>query len=277
MQLVTRACRPAIFGILNITSDSFSDGGKFLRPHSAVAHAMALLSHGADFLDLGAAASNPEAERISTEVEIERLAPMLRAGIDRKKLSIDTFAPETQRWALDQGVGWLNDIQGFPETSIYGRLAESDARLIVMHNIARQGIAQIKTTDPRTILDELEAFFDQRVHALTHAGVTRERLVLDPGMGHFLGKDPEVSLVVLRNISRLRKRYDLPLMISVSRKSFLRNLAGVGIEASGPATLAAELFAAREGVEFLRTHDAGALRQALDIWSALILSSVTPN
>lgn len=274
---MTRVCRPVVFGIVNITTDSFSDGGKFLSSQNAVAHAKALLSQGADVLDLGAAASNPAAERISTEVEIERLGPLLTAGIDRKKLSIDTFSSETQQWAIDQDVGWLNDIQGFPDTTIYRRLAASTAKLIVMHNIVRQGIAQIKDTNPATIFDELESFFDQRVHALVSAGIARERLVLDPGMGHFLGKDPEVSLVVLRGLARLKGRYNLPLMISVSRKSFLRNLAGVGIDASGPATLAAELFAASQGVECLRTHDVSALKQALDVWMALISLPVTPD
>jgi dihydropteroate synthase type 2 len=272
---VTLARRPVIFGIVNVTSDSFSDGGKFLHPDNAVAHARALLAHGADVLDLGAAASNPSADRIPTEVEIERLKPLFSVGLDRKKLSIDTFSVEVQRWALDQGVGWLNDIQGFPEPSLYGRLAASNANLIVMHNIAGQGIAQIRDTRPETIFDELEAFFDQRVLALTNAGVARQRLVLDPGMGHFLGKDPEVSLSVLRGLDRLKRRYNLPLMISVSRKSFLRNLAGVGVEAAGPATLSAELFAVHQGVEFLRTHDASALRQALDVWEALDTRRVT--
>ena len=261
--------RPKLFGIVNITNDSFSDGGRFLDPAAAIAHARRLLEEGADALDVGAAASNPDAEPVPPPEEIRRLKPLLDAGIDRSKLSIDTFAPETQAWALGQGVGWLNDIQGFPDPTIYSRLAAADARLIVMHNITRRGAAQYVETDPKRIFDILFDYFDTRVAALERAGVRRERIVLDPGMGYFLGTNPEVSLTVLRDLPRLRRRYGLPLMISVSRKSFVRRLAGVPVNEAGAATLAAELFAASRGADILRTHDPKATRQALDVWSAL--------
>lgn len=262
--------RPAIFAIVNITRDSFSDGGRFLEAENAVAQARRQLADGADVLDLGAAASNPTAEQVPWAEEIERLKPVvIGAGLDRRRLSVDSFAPQTQAWALDQGVGWLNDIQGFPDEGLYPRLARSETRLVVMHNIVRRGIARVVDTDPAHIMDELFAFFDARVAALTAAGVARARLVLDPGMGHFLGRDPEVSLTVLRRLPVLAARYDLPLLVSVSRKSFVRNLAGVDLDGAGAATLAAELFAADRGAAFLRTHDVAALRQALDVWGPL--------
>jgi dihydropteroate synthase type 2 len=260
---------PRIFGIVNATADSFSDGGKFLAPEAAIAHALKLAADGADVIDLGAAASNPEAEHVLPEVEIARLAPIVAALKDKVALSIDTFAPETQLWALKQNVPWLNDILGFPDGSIYPALARSSARLVVMHNVAPRGRAERVPTDPATIFDRLLAFFDARLAALTSAGVARERIVLDPGMGFFLGTDPEVSLSVLRRFGELKARYGLPVLISLSRKSFVRRLAGVEVAASGPATLAAELFAAREGADFLRTHDAAALKQALSVWTAL--------
>lgn len=266
---MTSAGRPQLFGIVNITNDSFSDGGRFLDAQSAVAHARKLLDEGADALDVGAAASNPDAEPISPAEEIRRLKPLLDAGLDRARLSIDTFSPETQAWALDQHVGWLNDIQGFPDPAIYPRLAASDARLIVMHNITRRGAARYVETDPARIFDILFDYFDTRLAALERSGVRRERIVLDPGMGYFLGTDPEVSLTVLRELPRLRQRYNLPLMISVSRKSFVRRLAGVGVADAGAATLAAELFAASKGADILRTHDPKATRQALGVWTAL--------
>jgi len=266
---MTPAGRPQLFGIVNITNDSFSDGGRFLDPAAAIAHARRLLDDGADAIDVGAAASNPDAEPVPPAEEIRRLKPLLDAGLDRARLSIDTFSAETQAWALDQRVGWLNDIQGFPDPSIYQRLAASDARLIVMHNITRRGAAQYVETDPTHIFDILFDYFDTRLAALEGAGVTRDRIVLDPGMGYFLGTDPEVSLKVLRELPRLRQRYQLPLMISVSRKSFIRRLAGVGVAEAGPATLAAELFAASKGADIFRTHDPKAARQALGVWEAL--------
>jgi len=261
--------RPQIFGIVNITRDSFSDGGRFLEADRAIAHAQAQLDAGADVLDIGAAASNPGAEHVPPDEEIARLKPLLQAGVPLDRISIDSFAAETQAWALEQGVGWLNDIQGFPDASLYPRLAASPARLVVMHNIVRRGIAQIRDTNPADIMRELFAFFDERVDALQRAGVVRDRLVLDPGMGHFLGRDPEVSLTVLRNLGALAARYGLPLLVSVSRKSFVRNLAGVDVAGSGAATLAAELFAASRGASILRTHDVRVLRQALDVWQPM--------
>ena len=263
------ASRPKIFGIVNITRDSFSDGGQFLDQDRSITHAKALLEAGADVLDIGAAASNPGAEHVPSDIEIARLRPILEAGLPLEKISIDSFSTETQAWALGQGVGWINDIQGFPDTSLYPALAASPARLVVMHNVVRRGIAQIRDTKPGEIMSLLFDFFDQRVAALEAAGVRRSRLVLDPGMGHFLGKDPEVSLTVLRNLGTLSSRYGLPLLVSVSRKSFIRNLASVDVAGSGAATLAAELFAASRGAGCLRTHDVRALRQALDVWFPL--------
>lgn len=263
------ASRPKIFGIVNITRDSFSDGGQFLDQDRSIAHAKALLAAGADVLDIGAAASNPGAEHVPSDIEIARLRPILEAGLPLEKISIDSFSTETQAWALGQGVGWINDIQGFPDRSLYPALAASQAQLVVMHNVVRRGIAQIRDTKPGEIMSLLFDFFDQRVAALEAAGVRRSRLVLDPGMGHFLGKDPEVSLTVLRNLGTLSSRYGLPLLVSVSRKSFIRNLASVDVAGSGAATLAAELFAASRGASCLRTHDVRALRQALDVWFPL--------
>ena len=260
---------PKIFGIVNATADSFSDGGRYLAPEAAIAHALKLAADGADVIDLGAAASNPDAEHVPPDVEIARLTPIVAALKDKVTLSIDTFAPETQRWALKQNVPWLNDILGFPDASIYPALARSSARLVVMHNVAPRGRAERIATDPATIFDRLFAFFDARLAALENAGIVRDRIVLDPGMGFFLGTDPEVSLTVLRRLDELKARYRLPVLISLSRKSFVRRLAGVEVAASGPATLAAELFAAARGADYLRTHDVAALRHALSVWAAL--------
>lgn len=258
-----------IFGIVNATEDSFSDGGKYLDPKAAVARALELTAAGADVIDLGAAASNPDAIHVPPQLEIARLAPVVDAIRGRAVVSIDTFAIETQRWALKQNVEWLNDIQGFPDPSLYPELADAPVRLVVMHNVSPRGRAEKIATDPATIFDRLFRFFDDRLEALTRARIARDRIVLDPGMGFFLGTDPEVSLTVLRRLPELRARYDLPLLISVSRKSFIRKLAGVEVQDSGPATLAAELFAAARGADFLRTHDVSALKRALSVWAAL--------
>jgi dihydropteroate synthase len=236
---------------------------------AAAKHALKLAQDGADVIDLGAVASNPDAEAVPAEVEVGRLAPLVALLHERRiKVSVESFSSETQRWALTRDVAWLNDIQGFPDPSLYPALADASCRLVVMHNVV-VGKAQRIETDVRTIMGRLFAFFDQRIGALTGAGIARERIVLDPGMGFFLGSDPNVSLEVLRRLPELKARYGLPLFVSVTRKSFLRRLAGVAIDKAGPVTLAAELFAANQGVDFIRTHDVAALKQALTVWNAL--------
>src|ERR1700722_19715383 len=125
-----------ILGILNITSDSFSDGGKFLEPGAAIFHAQAMAQSGADIIDIGAASSNPEAQAVAPQVEIARLAEVVPALKQKGlSLSIDSFAPEVQGWAIAQGVDYLNDIHGFPDAAFYPALAQSDAKLIVMHMV----------------------------------------------------------------------------------------------------------------------------------------------
>ncbi len=279
---------PRILGIVNITRDSFSDGGKYLEANHAIAHARRLAADGAQILDLGAASSHPDGEKVSPEEEIARLEPVI-AGLrdaassteDANQLnpanastsisiSIDTYQPEVQRFALKQpGVAYLNDINGFAHPELYPELAAASARLIVMHSVQGFGQADRRETPADEILERTLAFFDQRVAALTEAGVARERLILDPGMGFFLGSGPDASLAILRGIPELKRRFDLPVLISVSRKSFLGALTGRETAERGAATLAAELYAARSGADYLRTHDVAALRDGLVIESAL--------
>jgi dihydropteroate synthase type 2 len=255
-----------ILGILNVTSDSFSDGGKYLEPGAAIAHAMELSQSGADIIDIGAASSHPDAQPVTPDMEIARLqavVPELKAkGLS---LSIDSFSTEVQRWALAQGVDYLNDIHGFPDATLYPDLAKSDAKLVVMHMVQPRGVA-VRTDVPSSeIFDRITAFFDSRIEALTKAGIARERLILDPGMGQFLGSDSENSLIVLRRLPELKARYGLPLLVSLSRKGFLRKLVSRPVAEAGAASLAAELFAEAQGADYIRTHAPGPLRDGVKI------------
>lgn len=261
---------PQILGIVNITEDSFSDGGRFLSPAQAIAQALVLVEAGADIIDLGPASSHPDAKPVTADEEIYRLAPVIDALSARGiAISVDSFLPETQRYAMARGVAYLNDIQGFPHAEIYPDLAANMCRLIVMHAIQGRGIATRVESDSDTAPARVERFFRRRITELEQAGIRRERLILDPGMGYFLGNQPEASLNMLRGLKGLKERFGLPVLVSVSRKSFLRTLTGRGVEQAGAATLAAELFAAAQGVDYIRTHDAGALRDGLKIWSAM--------
>jgi dihydropteroate synthase type 2 len=190
-------------------------------------------------------------------------------------LSIDSFQPDVQRFALSRGVDFLNDIQGFPDASLYGELAAADCRLIVMHSVQGRGRARVVNLSPAEVWDRIRGFFTERIAALAAAGIARERLILDPGMGFFLSRRPEASLRALAGIGRLKREFALPVLVSVSRKSFLRALTGRAVADAGPATLAAELFAASEGADYIRTHDPAALHDALRVTAALRAEAAT--
>lgn len=255
-----------ILGILNITSDSFSDGGKYLEPGAALAHADALAKDGADIIDIGAASSHPDAAPVDAETEIARLAAVLPALKEKGlSLSVDSFSPAVQRWALKHGVEHLNDIHGFPDAALYPELAKSQAKLIVMHMVQSKGVAVRTEVPSAEIFDRVTVFFDARIDALAKAGIARERLILDPGMGQFLGTDPENSLIVLRRLPELKARYGLPLLVSLSRKGFLRRLVNRPVTEAGAASLAAELFAQAQGADYIRTHAPGPLRDGVKV------------
>ncbi len=262
---------PRILGILNITEDSFSDGGRFLDVDSAFVHARKLMADGADAIDLGAAASNPNARPVPFELEIERLAPVV-ANLKRHRIpvSVDTFSPQVQRWAIGQDVAYLNDIQGFPFPDLYPLLARSAAMLVVMHSVQGQGPATRVPVEPSEIYDRVVKFFTDRIAALQRAGIARDRLILDPGMGLFLGSRREASFAVLRRLGELKAHFGLPVFVSVSRKSFLRTFIDRSAQEAGPAGLGAELYAVLvEGADYVRTHEPGALRDALTVWRAI--------
>jgi dihydropteroate synthase type 1 len=260
-----------IMAIVNLTTDSFYAPSRVGNTGEAIRTTRQLLDGDADIVDLGAAASNPSAGPVSAAEEIARLAPVLDGFGDLvTRLSIDSFQPEVQRFVLGRGVGFLNDIHGFADERIHPTLAAASSRLVVMHSTQRSGIADLQgALTAETALDSILRFFAGRVAQLERAGVARERLILDPGMGYFLSPQPEASLSVLANLDRLKSAFGLPILVSVSRKSFLRATTGLPAEALGPASLAAELRAVSRGADFIRTHAPGELRSALRVMDAL--------
>lgn len=262
---------PVLFGIVNITEDSFSDGGRYLDPAAAIAAARRLIADGAAVVDLGAAASNIAARPVAPDEEIRRLDPVITAlQAEGVTISVDSFAATTQRFALRCGVGFLNDIQGFAEPSFYPELSASRCRLVVMHAVQGRGRARQVAISATDVWSRITEFFVGRIAALEAAGVDRSRLILDPGMGFFLSSAPEASLRVLADIGRLKREFNLPVMVSVSRKSFLAAVTGrEDATRLGAATLAAELYAAAQGVDYIRTHDPAALRDGLLVTDAL--------
>jgi dihydropteroate synthase type 2 len=208
--------RPTLLGILNITEDSFSDGGRHLDPTEAIAAARRLAAAGAEIIDIGA------------------------------------------------------DIEGFSHPELYPDLAAAECRLIVMHAVQGRGRAQRVAVAPGAIWKRIIDFFAARIAVLEAAGIARARLILDPGMGFFLSSDAAASLRVLAGIEQLKQEFGLPVLVSVSRKSFLAAITGRDApDARGAASLAAELYAAANGADYIRTHDPGALSDGLAVMAAL--------
>ncbi len=268
---------PRLFGIVNITEDSFSDGGRFLDRQAAIAQADKLLEAGADVIDLGAIASNPDSASVPINIEIERLEPVISHLHARgARVSVDSFRTEAQLYALARGVAFLNDIHGFPHEAVYPALAASSCRLIAMHSL--HGPNHITRADipVQDVVDTIIRFFEDRLAALEAAGISRRRVIVDPGMGFFLGSNPYASFAALAGIDRIKRALDLPLLVSVSRKSFLRNVTGQSDSArTGPATLAAEIYAALRGADFIRTHDVAALADAMKVLRAAESAELT--
>jgi dihydropteroate synthase type 2 len=261
---------PRVVGIVNITQDSFSDGGRYLDPEAALAHARRLRADGADIIELGPAASHPDSTRVSAAEEQRRLAPVVEQLVaDAVPVSVDSFQAETQRFAVTAGAAYLNDIHGFADTGMYPVLAASGCRLIVMHAIQPAGPATRMVTDPAVVWADTRRFFTERLAALRAAGIGRDRLVIDPGLGYFLGSTSGPSLAALAGIRELKHTFGVPVLVSPSRKSFLRAITGKDIAHSGSATLAAEIFAAWQGADYIRTHDVAATRDALTVLGAV--------
>ncbi len=273
-----------IFGIVNVTRDSFSDGGRFLEADEAVRHGLRLVAGGADYLDIGAESTHPDAEDVPAEVEIARLTPVITRLRERGiGISVDTTKPAVMRAVLPLGVAFINDVSGFADGESVRAVRDAAVRLIVMHARHRREHARAERieSDAETIVGHVCEFFRRRTAELIAAGIAAERLILDPGMGLFLGSDPAVSLAMLRGLPKLAE-LGFPLLVSTSRKGFIGALLGAedqrrdaGRPAVRPAaergagTLATELWAVRQGASYIRTHDPGQLRDALTIQTAL--------
>jgi dihydropteroate synthase type 2 len=211
---------PRIVGIVNITADSFSDGGRYLDPAAAVAHARKLRADGADIIELGPAASHPDAAPVSAAEEQRRLAPVMeQLAADGIPVSVDSFRTETLRFAASAGAAWLNDIHGFGDPGLYPLLAASPCQLIVMHSVQAAGAATRMVTGPAAVWDGTLRFFARRLDALQAAGIGQERLVIDPGLGYFLGSTPGPSLTALAGIRELKDTFGVPVLVSPSAGS----------------------------------------------------------
>ena len=254
---------PAVMGVLNVTPDSFSDGGKFLSPDRALAQARRLVAEGADVIDIGAESTRPYggAQPVSTDMELRRLQPVfadiVALGIP---VSIDSMKPEVVAWALDQGAVIANDDWGLQrESGMAGLLAARHAPVIVMHNRER--------ADPSIdIMQEIAAFFTRSLDIAARAGIARENIVLDPGIG--FGKTQEQSLIALGRLDEL-DAFGLPILVGASRKVFIASVSPSEPHQRLPGSIAAHVIAAQRGADIIRTHDVAETVQALRVAAAI--------
>jgi dihydropteroate synthase len=262
--------RPAlVMGIVNVTPDSFSDGGKFFEPAQAVAHALELVAQGAEILDLGGESTRPGAEPVAETEELRRVIPVIEQLVSRVKipLSIDTVKPAVARAALRAGASIVNDVAAQRKDDAMWRVvAEWGAGYICMH---AQGTPQTMQTNPvySDIVREVGEFFSERLGKLNTSGVTADRVVLDVGIG--FGKTPGHNLQLLAALRSFTK-WQRPLLLGVSRKSFIGKLLGAEVAARLPASLACACLAVEAGVQIIRTHDVAETIQAVRMTEAVL-------
>jgi len=255
--------RPLVMGILNVTPDSFSDGGRYIDPRQAIAHAEAMVAQGADIIDIGAESTRPYngMQPVSAEDEIARLKPVLpvvvRLGLP---VSIDSMKSEVAAWALDTGATIANDVWGLQRDAHMAEVvAARGVPVIAMHNRDE--------ADPRIdIVADVEAFFARSIAVASEAGIARENIVLDPGIG--FGKTPEQSVITLAHTAAFRS-FGLPLLVGASRKRFINMVSPAPPTERIGGSIASHVYAVQQGAAIVRAHDVAETVQALRVLAAI--------
>jgi dihydropteroate synthase len=257
-----------LMGVVNVTPDSFSDGGLYLDPEAAIAHGRELVAAGAEILDVGGESTRPGADVVAEEEELRRVVPVVRGLRDLGcQISVDTSKARVAEAALDAGAEIVNDVtalRGDPEMAAL--CAERGATVVLMHML---GDPRTMQDDPRydDVVAEVKGFLAERLEAATAAGIAAERIWLDPGIG--FGKTAAHNMELLRRLGELR---DLgrPLVVGTSRKSFIGRVDGSAADERLGGTIASSVIAAAEGAEVLRVHDVAEMRQALAVAAAIL-------
>ena len=258
--------RPLIMGVVNMTPDSFSDGGTCASPRQAVDHARQLIDEGADIIDIGGESTRPGAGAVTLDEERRRVLPVLEqlAG-GAVPVSVDTQKPLLMRESIAAGAAMINDINALLAPGAVDAVADSDAAVCLMH---MQGSPADMQADPRysDAVGEVANFLDGRVRAVRDAGIADDRIVVDPGFG--FGKTLEQNLELLRNLARFGAAGRI-VLVGLSRKAMLGRITGRAVGERVPASIAAAMIAVSEGAHIVRVHDVAATRDALAVWSAV--------
>lgn len=268
---------PLLMGILNVTPDSFSDGGQHPNVESAVAHGLQLAADGADIIDVGGESTRPGAAPVAVEEELRRTIPVIRelAQQTAVPISIDTTRSEVARQSLLAGAVIVNDISGLTfDDHMLDVCGDSDAGICLMHI---RGTPQTMQQDPQyaDVVAEVCAFLEQQLARCTAGGIAAERICLDPGIG--FGKTAEHNLELLRAVETMRQRLQRPLLVGHSRKRFLSKLLSRSVDERLSGTIGVSIALAQRGVDMLRVHDVRAVRDALIAWSAVTPEQALPH
>jgi len=255
--------RPLVMGVLNVTPDSFSDGGRFIDPERAITQAQRMVGEGADIIDIGAESTRPYggATPVSRDEEIARLRPVLSAVVKLgTPVSIDTMKADVAQWAFDQGAAMANDVWGLQrDPGMAEIVSENDMPVVIMHNR--------ESADPEIdIMADVEEFFERSLAIAQRAGIARDCIVLDPGIG--FGKTPEQSIVCIARLAEF-KRFGLPLLVGASRKRFINAVTPSAPDERLGGSLASHLLAVKNGAAIIRAHDVAETVQALRVAAAI--------
>lgn len=259
---------PKVMGILNVTPDSFSDGGQFAQQEAAVAQALLLVEQGAAILDIGGESTRPNAQPVSLDEELQRVIPVIEALVAREipvPISIDTYKPEVMRAAIAAGASMVNDVRGLQTPGALEVVADSHVGVCIMH---MQGTPQTMQLDPHytDVVAEVKQFLSDQRDACLAAGIAPSRIMLDPGFG--FGKTRSHNIALVKALPALLA-LNCPLLVGLSRKSVLGQMTGNDVDARLHASVAAAVISAMHGAHLLRVHDVKATVEALKVVAAL--------
>ncbi len=259
---------PRVMGIVNVTPDSFSDGGQFSNARLAVKHGLKLAEEGADFLDIGGESTRPNAEPVSLQEELDRVIPVIETLVAEANIpiSIDTYKPEVMRAAIKVGASLVNDIRALQEDGAVELVAQSDLGVCLMH---MQGTPQTMQVSPeyQNVVTEIKLFLLERAAVCKAAGIAKQRIVIDPGFG--FGKTKAHNVDLIEQLPLLTE-LALPVLVGLSRKSVLGQVTGNNVNARLYASIAASVICATKGAKILRVHDVNATIEALKVVDAVM-------
>ncbi len=244
-----------LMGILNVTPDSFSDGGRYSTATLAVQRALEMVKEGASVIDIGGESSRPGAKPVSVQTELKRVIPVIKALQKKSRIpiSIDTYKPEVADAALKAGATWINDISGLRDPAMRRLVARHRCTVIIMHN-----------SRYRDVVPDIKKFFQTQIAVAKKADIQKKQIVLDPGIG--FGKTVQQNVAILKNLSKL-KQLGYPTLVGASRKSFIGKLTGADVDHRLPGTLAAHMVAVKNGATWLRVHDVAEHQQFFTLLS----------